>query len=57
MAQEVLAMFRDVRNRIHRRGDLIHNSVENAFLTASATLFTLLTLLIIYFGVFLSRAS
>ena len=50
-------MFRDVRNRIHRRGDLIHNNVENAFLTASATLFTLLTLLIIYFGVFLSRAS
>ncbi|MBZ5724305.1 MAG: hypothetical protein LAP87_04850 [Acidobacteriia bacterium] len=50
-------MFGKFRSRMHRRGELIHNTVENAFLTASTLLFTLLTLFVLFFAVFLSRAE
>ena len=50
-------MFADFRHRLHRRGDLIHNTVESAFLSATTLLFTLLTIVILYFVVFLSRAA
>jgi len=55
-AKEV-AMFGDFRHRLHRRGELIHNTVEGVFLSATTLLFTLLTLVILYFVVFLSRAA
>jgi hypothetical protein len=51
------AMFGDSRHRLHRRGDLIHNTVESAFLSATTLIFTLLTIVILYFVVFLSRAA
>jgi len=46
-----------LRHRIHQRGELIHNTVESAFLTAGSLLITLLTILVLFFGVFLSRAT
>jgi len=49
-------MFADFRHRVQRRGVLIHNSVESAFLSATTLLFTLLTVVILFFVVFLSRA-
>lgn len=50
-------MFGEFRNRIHRRGTLIHTTVQGAFLTASTLLITLLTLVVLFFYVFLSRAQ
>ena len=50
-------MFGDFRHRLHRRGEFIHNTVEGVFLSATTLLFTLLTLVILYFVVFLSRAA
>ncbi len=50
-------MLSKFRSRVHRRGELIHNTVENAFITASTLLFTLVTLLVLFFAVFLSRAQ
>lgn len=47
----------DLYNRVHRRGELIHTTVESAFLTASSLLLTILVLLILFFGLFLSRAT
>ena len=35
----------------------VHNSFEHAFLTASTLLFTLLTLLILALGIFISRTG
>jgi hypothetical protein len=43
-------------NRIHHRGELIHTTLTGAFLTSGALLLSLVTILILYFGVFLSRA-
>jgi hypothetical protein len=50
-------MIADFRHRLHRRGELIHNSVESAFLSATTLIFTLVTIVILYFVVFLSRAA
>ena len=50
-------MFADFRHRLHRRGDLIHNTVESAFLSATTLLLTLVTIVILFFVVFLSRAA
>ena len=45
------------RNRIHHRGELFHTTLTGAFLTSGALLFSLITILILYFGIFLSKAQ
>jgi hypothetical protein len=39
-------MLGEFRNRVHRRGESIHATVESALLTANALLFTLPTLIV-----------
>ena len=46
-----------LRTSIHRRGVLIHHTIENVFLSATTLLITLLTLLILFLGVFVTRAG
>jgi hypothetical protein len=46
-----------LRNRANRRGELVHHTLENVFLSASTLLITLFTLLILFLGVFVFRAS
>ena len=46
-----------LRNRAHRRGELVHYTLESAFLSASTLLLTLVTLLILLLGVFVFRAN
>jgi hypothetical protein len=50
-------MIGDMHSHVHRRGELIHTTIENAFLTASTLLFTLLTLVVLFFGVLIFRAA
>jgi hypothetical protein len=50
-------MTGDLRSHGHRRGELIHTTIESAFLTASTLLFTLLTLIALFLGVLFFRAS
>jgi hypothetical protein len=44
-----LAMFGEFRHRTHHYGELIHTTIESAFLTAGALL-VFLALLLAYFG-------
>ena len=50
-------MIADFRHQLHRRGELIHNTLESAFLAATSLILTLLTLAVLFFAVFLSRAG
>jgi|CZKE01.1.fsa_nt_gi hypothetical protein len=50
-------MLGEFRNRVHRRGELIHATIEGAFLTANTLLFTLLTLIVLFLGVLLFRLA
>jgi hypothetical protein len=50
-------MLGEFRNRVHRRGESIHATVESALLTANALLFTLLTLIVPFLGVLLFRLA
>lgn len=45
------------RQRLYRHGQPIHQRVEGALLNAGIVLVTLLVVLILFFGVFASRAS
>jgi hypothetical protein len=45
------------RHRAHHRGELIHTTLTGAFLTSGALLLSLIIVLILYFGVFLSNAG
>lgn len=42
-------------SHVHRRGELIHTTIESAFLTAGTLLLTILTLLILFIGVLIFR--
>jgi len=46
-----------LRKQIHRRGELIHTTIESAFLTAGSLLILILFLIFLFLGVFVSRAS
>lgn len=49
-------MFREHHFRIGPRGEPLHR-IENAFLSAGTLFFTVLTLLILFLGVFVFRAT
>jgi hypothetical protein len=45
-----------IHSRFHRQSERLETSVRSAFITAGSLLFTILTILILFFGVFLSRS-
>ena len=45
-----------IHSRLHRQTERLETSVRSAFITAGSLLFTILTILILFFGVFLSRS-
>jgi len=45
-------MFGEFRHRVHHRG-ILFNTIERTFLSTSALTITLVTLLILFFGVYL----
>jgi hypothetical protein len=44
-------------DRIHRETERLEYSLRSVFITAGSLLLTVLTLLILFFGVFLSRTN
>ena len=47
-------MFGDFRHRTHHVGELIHTTIESAFLTAGALLM-FLALVVVYFGLLVMK--
>lgn len=47
-------MSGEFRNRIHRRGELFHASIENAILTSGMLIGMLTTLIVLWLGVWVS---
>jgi hypothetical protein len=43
------------RSRLHHHGDRLESSLWSAFTTAGSLLITILTILVLFFGVFLSH--
>jgi hypothetical protein len=50
-------MLGDLSHRLHRRGELMHQTVEGAILNAGAVIVTVFTIVILFFGIFAFRAS
>ncbi len=50
-------MSGDFRHRIQRRGELLHTTLEGAILSATSLFFTLLTLIVLCFGLLVFRAG
>ncbi len=46
-----------LHHRVHRHGDLLPQRIEGALLNAGVVLFTLLAVMILFFGVFAFRAN
>jgi hypothetical protein len=42
------------RNRVHRHGELLHNTVEGAILNSGMLIGILAVLLVLYFGAYLT---
>jgi len=46
-----------LHNRFHHGGERIHNTIESALLSAGSLLFAVLTILILFLGVMVIRAT
>jgi len=45
-----------LRNRVHRGGTIVHNTLEGALLTSGMLIGMILILLVLYFGVHLAAS-
>jgi hypothetical protein len=46
-----------IRHQIHRQEELFHNAFYSAMLSAGSLILTLLIILLLFFGVFVMRAT